>query len=64
MQALNNFFEHYTEKGINNFLVKTEKLPNGSFEFSLEPLGVEGKPLSFILTKSGLTPIDNRGILG
>lgn len=62
MQALYNFFEKNTKQGVDVFVLTVEKDPNGYFEFTISP--GNGDSIKFVLTKSGLTPKDNRGLLG
>ena len=59
MQQLYNFFELNTKKGNDVFVLTARKDPNGYFEFSISP--ANGESIKFILTQSGLTPLDNRG---
>lgn len=62
MQALYNFFTERDKAGINEYRLVTKKQSNGDFKFYIETYA--GDKLVFILTKVGLTPLDNRGILG
>ena len=67
MQALYNYFEENMARSpipVTDFSLRVEKLENGSFHFYIHPAITDGKTLDFILTKVGLTPLDNRHILG
>lgn len=59
MQALYHFFELNTKKGNDVFILTVKKEPNGYYEFSIS--SANGESIKFILTQSGLTPLDNRG---
>jgi hypothetical protein len=62
MQALYKFFDEHEKAGITDYRLVTKKQPNGDFKFYIETYG--GDKIVFILTRVGLTPLDNRGILG
>jgi hypothetical protein len=62
MQALYKFFEEREKVGITEYRLVTKRQSNGDFKFYIETYA--GDKLVFILTRVGLTPLDNRGILG
>jgi hypothetical protein len=62
MQALYNYFDEHSKVAVEDFIVHVEKLPGNGFKFTLTSM--LGKKLEFHLTRSGLTPLDNRGMLG
>lgn len=62
MRALYNFFEEREKAGITEYRLVTKKQPNGDFKFCIETYA--GDKLVFVLTRVGLTPLDNRGIFG
>lgn len=61
MKALYNFFEENIPQG-DTLILTVKKQPNGDFKFRIS--SVTGDKIFFILTKVGLSPLDNRGILG
>lgn len=62
MRALYTYFDEREKAGITEYRLVTKRLSNGDFKFYIETYA--GDKLVFILTKVGLTPLDNRGILG
>lgn len=62
MQALFNYFSEREKAGISEYRLVTKRQPNGDFKFYIETYA--GDKLVFILTRVGLTPLDNRGLLG
>jgi hypothetical protein len=62
MQALYKFFEEREKAGVTEYRLVTKKQPNGDFKFAIETYA--GDKIIFILTRVGLSPLDNRGILG
>jgi hypothetical protein len=62
MQALYKFFEEREKAGVTEYRLVTKKQSNGDFKFRIETYA--GDKILFILTRVGLTPLDNRGILG
>lgn len=62
MRALYTYFDEREKAGITEYRLVTKRLTNGDFKFYIETYA--GDKLVFILTKVGLTPLDNRGILG
>jgi hypothetical protein len=63
MQALYNYLESWTDQGFEEFRMEVSKLPGGMFRFRISPMGREVSPdtsLYIVVTKSGLTPLDNR----
>jgi hypothetical protein len=62
MRALFNFFDENEKAGLNDYHLATKRLPNGDFKFFIQ--SVSGEKIVFICSRVGLTPLDNRGILG
>jgi hypothetical protein len=63
MQALYNYLESWGDQGIEEFRMGVEKLPGNTFRLRLSPMGREVTPstvLYLIVTKMGITPLDNR----
>jgi hypothetical protein len=63
MQALYNYLEEWTDQGTEEFRMEVAKLPGGMFRFRIAPVGRAVSPetsLYIVVTKSGLTPLDNR----
>lgn len=62
MRALYEYFEGREKMGITEYRLILKKMPNGDFKFKIETF--PGDDIKFNLTKVGLSPLDNRGILG
>ena len=62
MQALYKFFEEREKAGVTEYRLVTKKQSNGDYKFKIETYA--GDSIIFVLTRVGLTPLDNRGILG
>jgi len=65
MQALYNYFETWTDQGIEEFRMEVKKLPGGTYAFRLSPMGRPTNPnttVEFAVTRMGMSPLDNRRI--
>lgn len=62
MRALYNFFDEREKVGVTEYRLVVKRQTNGDFKFKIETYA--GDKIIFILTRVGLTPLDNRGILG
>jgi len=63
MQALYNYFEKWTDQGNDEFRMEVKKLPGGTYAFRLSPMGRDVNPstsIEFVVTRTGLAPLDTR----
>lgn len=63
MQALYNYLERWTDQGNEEFRMEVKKLPGGTYAFRLSPVGRDVNPsttIEFVVTRMGMSPMDNR----
>jgi hypothetical protein len=63
MQILHSYLDRWHDEGVDEMRLGVEKLPGGTFRLRLAPMGREVSPktvLYLIVTKMGISPLDNR----
>lgn len=63
MKALFDFFSKEEKAGSDTFVLTLKKVPaTGDYRFSIRSM--TGEKIKFYLSRSGLSPLDNRQIFG
>ena len=62
MKALFDFFSKEAKAGSDTFVLSLKKDSSGDFRFVIRSMS--GEKIAFYLSRSGLSPLDNRHIFG
>lgn len=62
MKALFDFFTKEEKAGMDTFILSLKKDSSGDFRFKIQSM--TGEKIKFYLSRSGLSPLDNRQIFG
>lgn len=62
MKALFDYFSKEEKLGSDTFVLTLKKDSSGDFRFSIR--SITGEKINFYLSRSGLSPLDNRQIFG
>lgn len=62
MKALFDFFSKHEKLGEDHYILTTKKDSSGDFRFSIQ--SITGEKIYLYLSRSGLSPLDNRQIFG